>query len=379
VLCLGLLVIAAPAGAESPVDYGPPTSQCTITDPEIDELSGLVTLPSGDLLLVEDSAPEPRPGATSVLMYRLDSTCAVQDGVVEFDQDPRDIEDLAFRDNTVWFADIGDNGESRDNVALITAAYDPLDPQAEESVPVVFRLAYPDGPHDAEALLLAPDGTPYIVTKDLLGQSGVYRPAGELDPAGEVALEKVAEVEFAMTGTPGGPIGRAGQLLVTGGAVTADGSRIALRTYTDAYVWSLSGSDVAGALQEEPVAVVALPDAPQGEAISFASDSRGLIVGSEGVDSVITAVPAAAPDDPTADPSAEPTADPTAESGGVAEATDAFETSPATVTAGLIAVAVVFGVIWLIRRMRRKRPLVQRDSDQGGVGEEGHPQGAEGH
>ncbi|MDQ3475362.1 MAG: hypothetical protein M3492_03195, partial [Actinomycetota bacterium] len=198
VLCSLPLSVCAPAWAVPPGDYGPPITQCSITDPEIDEVSGLVALTSGEMLLVEDSAPEPRPGATSVLMYRLDSMCAVQDGVVEFDQDPRDIEDLAFQDSTVWFADIGDNGESRDNVALITAAYDPLDPQTEESVPVVFRLAYPDGPHDAEALLLAPDGTPYIVTKDPLGQSGVYRPAGGLDPAGEVALEKVAEVEFAM-------------------------------------------------------------------------------------------------------------------------------------------------------------------------------------
>jgi len=353
VLCLGLLVIAAPAGAESPVDYGPPTSQCTITDPEIDELSGLVTLPSGDLLLVEDSAPEPRPGATSVLMYRLDSTCAVQDGVVEFDQDPRDIEDLAFRDNTVWFADIGDNGESRDNVALITAAYDPLDPQAEESVPVVFRLAYPDGPHDAEALLLAPDGTPYIVTKDPLGQSGVYRPAGGLDPAGEVALEKVAEVEFAMTGTPGGPIGRAGQLLVTGGAVAADGSRIALRTYTDAYVWALSASDVAEALQADPIAVIALPDAPQGEAISFAADSVSLLVGSEGVNSLITAIPATP--DAQRQPEASATTESEAEFGSNEPASP--DSASNNVTAGLIAVgmvAVLAGVTWLVRRMRRK-------------------------
>ncbi len=355
-LCLGLLVLAAPARAESPGAYGPPTSQCSITDPEIDELSGLVALPGGDLLLVEDSAPEPRPGATSVLMYRLDSTCAVQDGVVDFDQDPRDIEDLAFQDNTVWFADIGDNGMSRANIALIAVAYDPAQPQADSGAPEVFRLGYPDGPHDAEALLLAPDGIPYIVTKELSGRSGVYRPAGPLDPAAEVAMEKVAELEFAMTGTPGGPVGRAGQVLVTGGAVAADGTHIALRTYTDAYVWTLAGNDVARALQSDPIAVIALPDAPQGEAISFAPDSRSLLVGSEGLNSLITAIPATSQPEKT-----RPDTAATAEPGAGNASADPAATGSASSkgTAGLIAVAmlaVVAGATWLARRLRRKDP-----------------------
>ena len=354
-LGMGPVLFPAPAWSAPSGDYGSAAVQCTITDPAIDELSGLVGLASGEMLLVEDSTPEPHPGSTSILMYRLDAGCAVLGGVVEFDQDPRDIEDLAFQDNTLWFADIGDNGVDRANVALISVAYDPGDPAAQTLAPVVYRLGYPDGPHDAEALLLAPDGTPYVVIKDPLGRSGVYRPARQLDASAEVAMEKVADLEFSMTGTPGGPIGRTGQLLVTGGAVAADGRHLALRTYTDAYVWSLTGSDVPGALQAEPLAVVALPDAPQGEAISFAADSRSLILGSEGVDSVITAVPATpATDDPTADPTTDPVADPAAESGSGTASTDAFDTSPATVTAGLIAVAVVFAVVWLIRRIRRK-------------------------
>jgi hypothetical protein len=40
----------------------------------------------------------------------------------------------------------------------------------------LYRLAYPDGQHDAEALLLAPKGTPYLVTKNPFGDSGIYRP-----------------------------------------------------------------------------------------------------------------------------------------------------------------------------------------------------------
>jgi len=207
------LLIATPSWAAPALEYGLAQRLCTISDPEIDELSGLVALPDGEMLFVEDSAPEPRPGSTSILMYRLDALCAVQGEVAEFEQDPRDIEDLAFSDNTVWFADIGDNGMTRDTIALVAVAYDPAQPEADVA-PQIFRLAYPDGPHDAEALLLAPDGTPYVVTKEPLGRSEVFRPTAALDPAAEVPMEKVADLEFAMTGTPGGPIGRAGQVLV---------------------------------------------------------------------------------------------------------------------------------------------------------------------
>ncbi len=350
-ICLASsLVIGAPAWGTPSGDYGPPARQCTITDPQVDELSGLAALPEADVLLVEDSTPEPQPGSTTILMYRLDAACAVQGSVSEFAQDPRDIEDLAFADNTIWFADIGDNGADRDTIALITVAYDPADPQAAVEAPQIFRLVYPDGPHDAEALLLAPDGIPYITTKDPLGQSGVYRPAAALDPAAEVLMEKVADLTFTMTGTPGGPVGRAGQLLVTGGSVSADGSRIALRTYTDAYVWALAGSDVAVALQAEPVAVIALPDAPQGEAIAFAPGSHNLLVGSEGVNSVITVIPDAAAGTDSAEPTA---ASETAAAPFTGSPTDSG--APAvTVVAGVIAAVVVTGLIWLVLRLRRR-------------------------
>jgi len=273
-------------------------------------------------------------------------------GPQDFGQDPRDNGGPAFRDDTLLVADNGDNGGNRPNVAVISVGYDPADPQADVGAPQVFRLGYPDGPHDAEALLLAPDGSPYIVTKDVLGRSGVYRPTGPLDPAAEVRMEKVADLEFTMTGTPGGPVGRGGQLLVTGGAVAADGSHIALRTYTDAYVWPLSGNDMAGALQADPMAIIALPDAPQGEAISFAADSRSLLLGSEGQNSVITAVPATPQPDQTesaAPADAEPDAAP-----DPADPAD-NDSASSKVSAGLIAAVVVTGLIWVVLRIRRRR------------------------
>ena len=61
--------------------------------------------------------------------------------------------------------------------------------------PQLFRLSYPDGAHDAEALLIAPDGTLIVVTKTI-GAAGVYEPAAGLRAGRTTALRKVGEVNL---------------------------------------------------------------------------------------------------------------------------------------------------------------------------------------
>jgi hypothetical protein len=306
-------------------------TRCQITDPRLPELSGLVDV--GDRTLAMND------GGDQVVVYALDAACRVVD-VHTVPVDPYDPEDMAVgSDGTVWLADTGDNLRHRSTVALHA-----LRPDGSVAI---FRLRYPDGAHDAEALLLAPDGTPYLVTKEVLGASGVYRPVSPLVEGGTVALAKVAGVNFSLTGTEGGPVGRAGQLMVTGGAVARDGRHLALRTYTDAYVWTLTGSDVTGALATHPVRI-ALPDSPQGEAISFTPDSRQLVVASERLPSALTVVPLPAVSAPAPAPAA---------TGPVPSLTDLTRSGLSPITTGLIAAAVATVVVWLGGKMRRKNSV----------------------
>jgi hypothetical protein len=305
-----------------------PSTQCQITDPRLPELSGLVAV-RDRLLAIND-------GGDQVAIYILDSACRVID-VKTAAIDPFDPEDMAVAaDGTVWLADTGDNGATRPTVALVA-----MRPDGTTSL---YRLTYPDGAHDAEALLLAPDGTPYIVTKEVLGASAVYRPVAGLVDGGTVAMGKVASINVTLTGTPGGPVGRAGQLLITGGAVAADGTHLAVRTYTDAYIWPLAGADVVGALATAPVRV-ALPDSPQGEAISFTSDSSALLVASEGTPSDVTVVPlpagAAAPAEETA-------------AGPTASLTDFSSSGLSPITSGIIAACVATMIVWVGGLLRRR-------------------------
>jgi hypothetical protein len=327
VLAVGaVLGSGAPAVAEDAV--AAPTVQCSITDPRLAELSGLVAV--GDRVLAMND------GGDQLAVYLLDSGCQVIDAHTAA-VDPYDPEDMAVAvDGTVWLADTGDNDATRATVALLS-----LRPDGTTGV---YRLTYPDGPHDAEAFLLAPDGTPYVVTKELLGASGVYSPTSALVDGGTVALARVAAVNLTFTGTAGGPVGQAGQLLVTGGATAADGRHLALRTYTDAYVWPLAGSDVIGALGAAPVRIP-LPDSPQGEAITFSADSLNLLVASEGLPSDLTRVPLGS--ELVVATQAPPT-------GPVPSFTDLTSSGMSPITSALIAAAVATVVVWIGARLRRR-------------------------
>jgi hypothetical protein len=327
VLALTLVLGAAPPASAEESAAGP-EPLCRLADDRIPELSGLVVV--GDRMLAIND------GGDRLEVFVLDGTCQVVT-VHTAALDPYDPEDLAVgADGTIWLADTGDNQGTRETVALLA-----LRPDGSTGL---YRLSHPDGPRDVEALLLAQDGTPYLVSKEVLGASKVYRPVTPLVDAGTVGLTEVAGIELTLTGTPGGPVGRAGQLMVTGGAVSADGRSLALRTYTDAYVWPLSGSDVVGALAAEP-ARVALPESPQGEAISFTADGTGLVVASEGLPTDVTVVPV---------PVAVAAASASGAADGSLSAVFSADDDGSFVPAAVLAAGLAAALVWLGGRLRRR-------------------------
>ena len=173
-------------------------------------------------------------------------------------------------DGRLWLADLGDNSRNRQTVALVS-----LHP--ESGAGDLYRLRYPDGPQDAETLLLSADGEPVVVTKSLFGPSGIYRPAGartvtELESPGPTDLERVGTLALGPTETPGGPIPGASSSMITGGAVSEDGTVAAVRTYTDVYLFHAPDRDIVAALLSGPDLRIAVPGEPQGEAIAFTAD-----------------------------------------------------------------------------------------------------------
>lgn len=263
---------AVPGAVPAAVGSAPaPVTRCGLTDPRLDEVSGLVSTPAGSSV-VNDSGND-------TVVYTLAPDCTVaaarRVGVAG-----RDVEDLArSADGTLWLADIGDNGRRRATIALLGTP--------SRGAPTVLRLTYPDGPHDAEALLLPRDGRPVILTKELSGRSAIYTTDAAPAGLGPTPLRRVGEFVVPPSSTEGGPVsvlGPFGRGLVTGGALSADGRVAAVRTYTDAWLVRVDGDTadaVVAALRSKPVPVP-LPGEAQGEAVAFTADGTLLSAGESG-------------------------------------------------------------------------------------------------
>jgi len=242
---------------------------CTVDDPRAIELSGLVATPDGFVSIVDSQFD-----TDQVVIVYLDDQCRVV-STAGYPTTPRDPEDLAVApDGAVWVADIGDNitaTQRRQTIALWRIP-------PEGGPPVIHRLTYPDGPHDAEALLFAADGTPVVVTKELGDTSYVYQASGALEPdtAQGVPMSLVGEFHPVITGAPN-DLGRLAEMMVTGATTSPDRTRVALRTYTTAYEWDVPDGDVAKAITTTPPRVTPLPDEPQGEAIAYTVDGQTLL------------------------------------------------------------------------------------------------------
>lgn len=338
-LLLPGLVLLAPAAAAQPSTPAEPAVKCALTDPRIAELSGFVA--------GKDHWYAVNDGGTAATVYVLTKDCAVEREIVG-GVDPYDVEDLARApDGTFWLADTGDNDQDRETVALISLTPD--------GAATLYRLTYPDRAHDTEALLLDRAGTPYLVTKSTMGRADIYRPAGELSSPGPTPLELVGSVRITATNTPGGPIPNIiGSVTVTGGATSQDGSVVALRTYTDAYLWHVPGDDIVAALGTESVRVP-LPGEAQGEAIAFEPDGT-LVSASEETGQPVRVVPGAAalvaPPEPP-EPSPQPERPLVAADGATSGRPGESDGLPA-LPAAVVTVALVGGVFLFFRRRARR-------------------------
>ncbi|MFP5023442.1 SdiA-regulated/phytase-like domain-containing protein [Pseudonocardia phyllosphaerae] len=332
-----------------------PQPGCTVDDSRLDELSGLVVDPSGTqgYRAIVD-------GGGTARVFSVDPRSCAVTGERTVPVPVTDVEDLALGpDGTLWLADTGDNAVRRATVRLVGLPV--------SGPPRVYDLRYPDGPRDAEALVVSDDGVPLIVDKTT-GAAGVYRTAGPLTASGRagsapVPLVRAAEVVLPWSETGGGPLGVAGSRTVTGGALSprgASGRVVGLRTYTDAWLFRLPAEGPATAdalvtaLRGAPTPVP-LPDEPQGEALAL--DARGTLhSGGEerGLEhAAIRTVPGAVAvaTGPGAPVLAQPPAAPDVAVSGWSAAT----TGVAAVTAvALAGIAAMLAQTWF--RTRRTRP-----------------------
>ncbi len=252
-LVLVPFLLGAAAGAPGAADR----PEFRFADPEIVESSGLVVLTgrgpeSGLVVTTNDSGDAGR-------VFTVDPATGATVGVTSWPTDPEDVEALApAGPGHVWVADIGDNRHVRDSVDVLRVPVGRGDRAVE---PEAYELTYPDGSHDAEALVSHPvTGRLFVITKGVFGGT-VYAAPHRLRADRPNLLTEVGDA-------PG---------IVTDATFLPGGGGVVMRTYSAAHLTAFPSW--------QPVESWPLPDQDQGEGIALAGSD--LLVSTEGARSEV--------------------------------------------------------------------------------------------
>jgi hypothetical protein len=277
----------APATERSPAAvsdrYNPPVHLADLEDRRIDESSGIVASRAnpGVDWTHNDSGDDARIYAfdrdgKSRGVWRVTGASAL------------DWEDIAAGPGPVpgtfylYIGDIGNNKRDGDVVTVYRVA-EPIveSPDGSNSRAGSFqtapaeaiRLKFPDGQHDAEALLIHPQtGDLYLITKTKSAACEVFKAAAPFDTSTTIKLNHVSDLQ--LPGLPGG--------MVTAGDISPDGQRIVICDYFGAYEISLPRAGVDfDPIWGQPPAPVELGLRRQGEAVCYRLDGKAVLATSE--------------------------------------------------------------------------------------------------
>jgi len=263
-------------------DYaGPVLSRETPSD--LDALSGLaLSRLQPNIVFAHNDHDGP-------IVYALDLEGNEHARITLTDAPVNDFEDIAVgpcgAQTCVFVADIGDNNAVRTEYAILRFVA-PMVPESAGQTELTaaferFPFVYEDGSHNAEGLMVGPDGAIYVVTKlapgtggrvEATGASSIYRLPATL------ATDTVAEAtKVATLSVPAD-----GDLAASAAAAHPCGLGFLLRTYDRVYEFvTPDGMPFEAAFAVTPSSV-AMPDEPQSEGIDYGPDGRGFITSGEG-------------------------------------------------------------------------------------------------
>ena len=266
----GTLLVACVHG-----QYGPAIWLSSLAAGEVNESSGLAssTRYSGIFWTHNDSG-----GGNALYAFDRKGRSVVR--LTVSGRSNVDWEDMAEGpDNQLWVGDFGNNSLTRSNLAVYRLTEPTFNPEGAaqnlSATATRYPFSYPDGAHDAESLLVHPStGEVFVVTKENSGVSGVYRFPQPMVADLPVVLEQVATVSFSSPLSLG--------KRTTGGDISADGTRLVIRTYLEAHEWRMMpGQSVASVLTGPRQSNSLLFS--QGESIAYGWGGFDLYFTSEGV------------------------------------------------------------------------------------------------
>lgn len=245
--------------------------KASITPGMIDEASGLAPSRSMDgfLWTIQDSG-----NPASLYLISKDGT-SIKEYKVQGATN-RDWEDVAIGpgpDKRINYLYIGETGNNNQPVAASSTVYrvpeiadlnGVFDAGSLEKI--IYK--YPDGPRDAEALMVDPATRDIFIISKEPSQTGIYRLPFPQATGETVTAEKVGMIP--------------GISMVTSGDISGDGSEILIRTYVSAYYWKKKNGETVGqTLSRATDSQLSVVLEPQGEAICFDRQANGFYTISE--------------------------------------------------------------------------------------------------
>lgn len=201
------------------------------------------------------------------VLFAVDTTGAEVGRVETVGSPLRDVEELSAGDcgtgRCLYLADVGDNQEQRDVVAIHRLPEPVPDQGSAERTAFPFR--YPDGPRDVEAVFVLPGEEVFLVSKGRTGPPTLYRYPPPLRADSVVVVERLHPLG---SGRP------SPQDRVTGAAAVPESDMVLVRSYGDLRLYRMAGDRLLP-VDDGAISLGSLLE-PQGEAV--AADAAGRIL-----------------------------------------------------------------------------------------------------
>ncbi len=225
-----------------------------VTDPELNELSGLAASQKSDTVLWthNDSGSDPVIYTISTLGNSLEKFSLAGVEAVDY-------EDIAIGKGQIFLADIGDNEAIRDYLTVYHF------PEPDHSVTEInniqkIQYTYPEGARDAETLLYDPvSDSLFVLSKREKNVSLFSLPTEAKQPI-------VANYQLTIP-----------YRNFTSGDISPSGTEIIVKTYEIILYWKRDSSQtVAEAMAQEPIFLPYTPE-PQGESLAWLANGRDFV------------------------------------------------------------------------------------------------------
>jgi hypothetical protein len=271
------VVFAKPAYDPSALDttklFNPAPTVNNLTRADLLEISGVAAsrINPGILYIHNDSG---NPNQ----VYLTDITGADRGTLTITPVGNRDWEDIAVGPgpiagvNYIYVGDIGDNDSKYSSVFVYRFPEPDLKGQitpfiTDISAVDVIKMKYPDGPRNAETLMVDP------LTKDILI-------ASKSSNGADIYVAHYPQSITALTTMT--PVVHLFFYKATGGDISPDGSEILLRGNEQIWYWKVqAGMSISATLLTQPQVAPYANNEPQGEGVGFAADGSGYFTDTE--------------------------------------------------------------------------------------------------